>query len=97
MGQSSSKKGMICSSVSSEEGQITLTRAHRSISPVSKRRFAAGSGTEVQDVNRVLKQYREMSKMMKKVSKMGKKGLARSGLPGMPPGGMPPGMGPFGR
>jgi signal recognition particle subunit SRP54 len=62
-----------------------------------KRRIAAGSGTEVQDVNRVVKQYREMSKMMKKVGKLGKKGLARSGLPGMPPGGLPPGMGPFGR
>jgi signal recognition particle subunit SRP54 len=62
-----------------------------------KRRIAAGSGTEVQDVNRVLKQYREMSKMMKKVGKLGKKGLARAGLPGMPTGGMPPGMGPFGR
>jgi len=62
-----------------------------------KRRIAAGSGTEVQDVNRVVKQYREMSKMMKKVGKLGKKGLARSGFPGMPPGGLPPGMGPFGR
>ena len=62
-----------------------------------KRRIAAGSGTQVQDVNRVVKQYREMSKMMKKVGKLGQKGLARSGFPGMPPGGLPPGMGPFGR
>ncbi|TDI65995.1 MAG: signal recognition particle protein [Alphaproteobacteria bacterium] len=69
-----------------------------------RRRIAAGSGTEVQDVNRVLKQYREMSKMMKKVGKLSKLGLAQGGLPGMgpgmapgmAPGGLPPGMGRFG-
>ncbi len=79
----------------------SMTRAEkrnvRLLNGSRKRRIAAGSGTEVQDVNRVLKQYREMSKMMKKVGKLGKKGLARAGLPGMPTGGMPPGMGPFGR
>jgi len=79
----------------------SMTRAEkrniRLLNGSRKRRIAAGSGTEVQDVNRVLKQYREMSKMMKKVGKLSKKGLARAGLPGMPPGGMPPGMGPFGR
>lgn len=58
-----------------------------------KRRIAAGSGTTVQDVNKVLKQYQEMTRMMKKMKKMGKKGLMRSGLPGMMPGGMPPGPG----
>jgi signal recognition particle subunit SRP54 len=79
----------------------SMTRAERRnvklLNGSRKRRIAAGSGTEVQDVNRVVKQYREMSKMMKKVGKLGQKGLARSGFPGMPPGGMPPGMGPFGR
>ena len=34
-----------------------------------KRRVAAGSGTSVQDVNRVLKEYRELSKMMRSLSK----------------------------
>ena len=59
-----------------------------------RRRIAAGSGTSVQDVNRVLKQHKQMSQFMKKAGKMGKKGMMR-GLPGgLPPmgGGMPPGM-----
>ena len=49
-----------------------------------KRRIADGSGTSVQEVNRLLKQFQTMSKMMKKVGKMGNKGLMRHGLPGMP-------------
>jgi signal recognition particle subunit SRP54 len=57
-----------------------------------KVRIAAGSGTSVQDVNKLLKQFTEMTRMMKQVKKMGKKGLMRSGLPGM----LPPGMGPGG-
>jgi signal recognition particle subunit SRP54 len=54
-----------------------------------KRRIAAGSGTTVQDVNRLLKQFKDMTVMMKRVRKMGKKGLARHGLPGMMPPGFP--------
>jgi len=50
-----------------------------------KRRIAAGSGTTVQDVNRLLKQHYEMSRMMKRMSKMGKKGLMRHGLPDFMP------------
>ena len=45
-----------------------------------KRRIAAGSGTTVQDVNRLMKQFQEMSRMMKKVNKLGEKGLMRGGL-----------------
>ena len=56
-----------------------------------RRRIAAGSGTTVQDVNRVLKQHKQMALMMKKMGKMGKKGMMRGGLGGMmPPGMMPP-------
>ena len=55
-----------------------------------KRRVAAGSGTSVPEVNKLLKQHLMMSKMMKKVGKMGKKGLMRHGLPGMPGGGFNP-------
>lgn len=36
-----------------------------------KRRIAAGSGTQVQDINRLLKQFMQMQKMMKRFSKMG--------------------------
>ena len=57
-----------------------------------RKRIAAGSGTSVQDVNRVLKQYKQMSTMMKKAGKMGKKGLLGGGLP---PGMGPPPGGPF--
>jgi signal recognition particle subunit SRP54 len=51
-----------------------------------RRRIAAGSGTSVQDVNRVLKQFQQMTTMMKKMGKMGKMGLMAGGLPpGFPP------------
>jgi signal recognition particle subunit SRP54 len=36
-----------------------------------KRRIAAGAGLQVQDVNRLLKQFQQMQKMMKRVSKGG--------------------------
>ncbi|MBV1884912.1 MAG: signal recognition particle protein [Gammaproteobacteria bacterium] len=59
-----------------------------------KRRVALGSGTQIQDVNRLLKQHKQMAKMMKKMGKKG--GMARMmrGMRGnaagsMPPGGMP--------
>ncbi|MDH4316437.1 MAG: signal recognition particle protein [Gammaproteobacteria bacterium] len=52
-----------------------------------KRRIAVGSGQQIQDVNRLLKQHLQMEKMMKKMSKGGMKKMLR-GLPG---GGMPPG------
>ena len=42
-----------------------------------RRRIAAGSGTDVQDVNRLMKQFREMQKMMKTIQKSGMKGLGR--------------------
>ena len=42
-----------------------------------KRRIAKGSGTDVQEVNSLLKQFSEMRKMMKKMNKMtGKRGMA---------------------
>ena len=55
-----------------------------------KRRIAGGSGTEVQEVNRLLKQFAQLQKMMKKAK--GKKGMAQmlgqmkgGGMPGIPP------------
>jgi signal recognition particle subunit SRP54 len=54
-----------------------------------RRRIAAGSGTTVQDVNRLLKQHKQMSDMMKKMGKQGKRGM----FGGTPPGMMPPMMG----
>jgi len=53
-----------------------------------RRRIAAGSGTQVQDVNRLLKQFMQMQKMMKKMSKGGMKNMMR-GMKGRMPQGFP--------
>ena len=53
-----------------------------------KKRIAAGSGTTVQDVNRLLKQFDDMTTMMKKMSRLGQKGLMRHGLSAIMPKGM---------
>ncbi|GLX84386.1 signal recognition particle protein [Thalassotalea loyana] len=62
-----------------------------------KRRIAAGSGTQIQDVNKLLKQFTQMQKMMKKMS--GKGGIQKMmrGMKGMMPPGMGGGGGMFGR
>ncbi|HOW76417.1 MAG TPA: signal recognition particle protein [Candidatus Competibacteraceae bacterium] len=55
-----------------------------------KRRIAAGSGTQIQDVNRLLKQFDQAQKMMKKMKGGGLMKMMR-GLQGrMPPGSLPP-------
>ena len=52
-----------------------------------KRRIASGSGTTIQEVNKLLKQYHTMLKMMKKYGKMDKKLLMRQGFGNtIPPG-----------
>jgi signal recognition particle subunit SRP54 len=72
-----------------------------------KIRVANGSGTTVQDVNRLLKMHQEMESAMKRIKKMGGlKGLAAlfgksggdlgatmEGMHGLPPGSMPKGLG----
>jgi signal recognition particle subunit SRP54 len=42
-----------------------------------RRRIAAGSGTQVQDVNRLMKQYREAQRLFKSLKKTGLRGLPR--------------------
>ena len=68
---------------------LSMTRQERKnpdlIKASRKRRIAAGAGVDVQDVNKLLKQYQQMADMMKKVSKMGKKGLMRHGIGGLLP------------
>ncbi|MDS4042181.1 MAG: signal recognition particle protein, partial [Candidatus Competibacter sp.] len=55
-----------------------------------KRRIAAGSGTQIQDVNRLLKQFDQAQKMMKKMKGGGLMKMMR-GLQGkLPPGVLPP-------
>ena len=66
-----------------------MTKAERAkpsiINPSRKRRIAAGSGTKVEEINRLLKQFEQMQKMMKQFgSKNGKLGRrARKQLAGM--------------
>lgn len=57
-----------------------------------KRRITQGSGTQIQDLNRLLKQHKQMQKMMKKMGKKGGLQNMMRGLGGaMPPGGGFPG------
>jgi len=81
---------------------LSMTPAERAkpdiMNPSRKRRIAAGCGQRVEDVNRLLKQYRTMQDMMKQLKKMSKKGgRGMGGFPGMPGmpgmGGMMPPMG----
>ena len=64
----------------------SMTKAERAkpsiINPSRKRRIASGSGTQVQDVNRLLKQFEQMKQMMKQLG--GKEGKRRMRLPNMP-------------
>ncbi|MCU7876057.1 MAG: signal recognition particle protein [Candidatus Thiodiazotropha sp. (ex Lucinoma borealis)] len=60
-----------------------------------KRRIATGSGTQVQDVNKLLKQFMQMQKMMKKMKGGGMKKMMRGMAGRFPGGGMPGGGLPF--
>ena len=68
----------------------SMTKAERAnpdlINASRRKRIAAGSGMTVQDVNKLLKQFQEMQTMMKRMQKMGPKGLMRQ-LGGMMGGG----------
>ena len=59
-----------------------------SINGSRKKRIAGGSGTQIQDVNRLLKQHKQMQKMMKKLGKKGGMANMMRGMGGMqaPPG-----------
>jgi len=70
------------------------------ITNARKRRIAGGSGTQIQDVNRLLKQHKQMQKMMKKMGKKGGMANMMRGMQGMMGQGGPGGPGggsPFGR
>ena len=74
------QEAIINSMTPKERRNVKLMNASR------KRRIAAGSGTTVPEVNRLLKMHKQMALMMKRMKKMGGKGK-------MPlPGQMPPGM-----
>ncbi len=75
---------------------LSMTRAERReprlLNASRRRRIASGSGTTVQDVNRLIKQFEQAATMMKQAAKMGGRGLMGGRLP--PGFGGPP---PFGR
>ena len=71
---------IISSMTRSERRQPDILKASR------KKRIATGSGTSVQDVNRLLKQYDDMAGMIKRMNKLGQKGLMRHGLAALLPG-----------
>jgi signal recognition particle subunit SRP54 len=76
------RQAAIISSMTLKERRLPdLIKASR------KKRIAAGSGTSVQDVNKLLKQFEDMSTMMKRMGKMGQKGLMRNGLAALMPQG----------
>ena len=64
-----------------------------SINGSRKKRITVGSGTQIQDINRLLKQHKQMQKMMKKLGKKGGMTNMMRGMGGMlqQPGGGPPG------
>lgn len=70
---------------------LSMTKRERAcvdaINPSRKRRIAAGSGTKVEDVNRLIKQFEQMQQMMKQFGGKGKKRRRMMGMP--PPGAFP--------
>src|SRR3546814_17032784 len=68
---------MLSSMTSDERKKPDLIKASR------KQRIAVGSGTSAQAVNKLLKQHKDATRIMKRVQKMGKKGMLRGGLGGL--------------
>ncbi|MDH5506606.1 MAG: signal recognition particle protein [Anaerolineae bacterium] len=83
--------GQMAGAISSQDAEKSLVKIEAIINSMTpyerrkpnllnasrKRRVASGSGTQVQDVNRVIKQHREMQRMMKQLKKTGMRGLPR--------------------
>ncbi len=75
------QEAIISSMTKAERKNPDLLKASR------KKRVAAGSGVTVADVNRLLKQFDDMTTMMKRMTKMGQKGLMRQGIGALMPQG----------
>ncbi|MEP6146768.1 MAG: signal recognition particle protein, partial [Nisaea sp.] len=90
------QEAIILSMTKVERKNVKLMNASR------RRRIAAGSGTSVQEVNKLLKQHQDMTRVMKQMGKKGgMKGLGAllgggGGMPGMPAPGQMPGQLPSG-
>lgn len=68
-------EAIINSMTSQERRQHTIIKGSR------RKRIAKGSGTSIQDINKLLKNYTQIMKMMKKMNKGGMGGLGRGMLP----------------
>jgi signal recognition particle subunit SRP54 len=79
------QEAIISSMTKAERRNVKILNGSR------RRRIALGSGTDVAEVNRLLKQFLQMQDMMKKMQKMGKSGFLRSMAGKLPPGMLPPG------
>ena len=73
------QQAIISSMTKQERRKPEIIKASR------KQRIASGSGTTVSEVNKLLKQHQEMQRMMKQMTKLGKKGLMRHGLSALMP------------
>ncbi|OMP68575.1 signal recognition particle protein [Domibacillus epiphyticus] len=71
-------EAIIRSMTPSEKQQPEIINAGR------RKRIARGSGTSIQEVNRLLKQFEDMKKMMKQMSAMQQKGKKKGGMPKFP-------------
>jgi len=83
--------GQAARSVSPEETERSLKRTEAIINSMTlqerrnpdllnasrRRRIARGAGTDVQEVNRLMKQFRDAQRLMKSLKKTGGKGLSR--------------------
>ena len=77
-------EAMITSMTKEERQQPEIINGSR------RRRIAAGSGMKVQDVNRLMKQFDDIRRTMRKLTKGKNRGmLNKFNLPGMMPGGLP--------
>jgi signal recognition particle subunit SRP54 len=68
------QEAIICSMTKRERREAKVLDGKR------KRRIAAGSGTSVEEVNRLVKQFMEMGRVMKQMGKLGQKGMMRTGI-----------------
>jgi signal recognition particle subunit SRP54 len=69
------RQAAIIGSMTKKERQVPdIIKASR------KKRIATGAGATVQEVNQLLKQFDQMTTMMKRMNKLGQKGLMRGGL-----------------
>lgn len=79
--QEALQEGKLARQLAIIRSMTNLERTNVKILNASRRqRIARGSGTSVQEVNQVVKNYLQMADMMKKMSRMGQKGFMRGGL-----------------